>query len=216
MFTANKTSDWLCAKSEDDQKKLVQESMRDMSKVRQDFKERKIEIERKHKLAMEENVRKAEVTEAKRVEKLATRTDKIIYYGLWQTPETVDGALQEIEKESEKLEALKAQLNFRRFVLQQSPPKTGFEDVYLFSKTTNGQRKVFSVQDLKQNVLKLVNHAYTIPTDKTLNPGTPILCGKTVKHKFVRNNKEETYTGKVISQVQHGLIYCMVIQFIII
>lgn len=118
------------------------------------------------------------------------------FFGLWQTEADVDSALGEIKSETERKEALKAQLNFRKNVLKQIPPKLGYEDVFLFSK----KKQTFSVEKLKENVKKLVRHAFTIQPE-TSTEVIPILTGKTVKHLFLENGEENWFTGKVISQV---------------
>ena len=58
----------------------------------------------------------------------------------------MDNALREIKTETEKKEAVKAQLNFRKKVLKHIPPKLGHEDIFLFSK----QRQAFSVEKTKR------------------------------------------------------------------
>ena len=54
-------------------------------------------------------------------------TDDILYYGLWQYPETVDQNLKGIESIVEKKKAIKAQLQFRKIVLGQKADKTLFQ-----------------------------------------------------------------------------------------
>lgn len=60
---------------------------------------------------MEERSRLQQQKEARRIQKLTGHTMGVIHYGLWQLEEGTDLALLEIEKESEKTEAIKAQLN---------------------------------------------------------------------------------------------------------
>lgn len=55
---------------------------------------------------------------------------------------------------TEKKEALKAQLNFRRYVLLQKPPKEGFENVFNFSFKENGKIKQCSIEQLAANLKK--------------------------------------------------------------
>lgn len=96
-----------------------------------------------------------EEKEAKRIERLGKMTDKIIFFGLWQTREDVDRALASIQSVTEKKEALKAQLNFRRYVLLQKPPKEGFENVFNFSFKENGKIKQCSIEQLAANLKKI-------------------------------------------------------------
>lgn len=136
MFTSNKTKQWLDAKSEA-------------------FKEKREEIRRKQREALNEKMKKEEEKEAKRIERLGKMTDKIIFFGLWQTREDVDRALASIQSVTEKKEALKAQLNFRRYVLLQKPPKEGFENVFNFSFKENGKIKQCSIEQLAANLKKI-------------------------------------------------------------
>ena len=102
---------------------------------------------------------KAEAMEAKRVARLQSYTDQIIYFGLWQSVETVDAALQEIETRKEQKEALKAQINFRKYVLKQSPPKnvTEYDRIMLFIKTENNTTRELTVEELTANVKNWCN-----------------------------------------------------------
>lgn len=103
---------------------------------------------------------------------------------------------------TEKKEALKAQLNFRRYVLLQKPPKEGFENVFNFSFKENGKIKQCSIEQLAANLKKLVSHAYTIQVTESDQEHNPILVGKHVQHKFVDSDAcEKWWTGKVVSQV---------------
>lgn len=61
----------------------------------------------------------------------------IIHYGLWQSETEVDTLLRNIDGIKEKKDAVKAQLNFRKYVLKQNPPKDGNENVFSFSEKKN-------------------------------------------------------------------------------
>ncbi|MEW8341024.1 MAG: hypothetical protein AB2708_14345, partial [Candidatus Thiodiazotropha taylori] len=206
MFTANKTKQWLESKDENKQQRLVTLACRDMNKVRENFKTRKLEILQKQQQMLREKMEKVEELELKRVARLQGFTDKIIYYGLWQSIETVDAALRETETRTEQKEALKAQMNFRKHVLKQTPPKTvpEYDRVLLFSKIENNKTKDLSVEELSENVKKLVQHAFTIADNKASEVSGehfPLLVGKTVSHKFHEGDEVVWYRGKVISQV---------------
>lgn len=66
------------------------------------FKEKREEIRRKQREALNEKMKKEEEKEAKRIERLEKMTDKIIFFGLWQTREDVDRALASIQSVTEK------------------------------------------------------------------------------------------------------------------
>lgn len=158
MFTSNKTKQWLDAKSEEEKKYLVEDAMKVVPNTREAFKEKREEIKRKQREALNEKMKKEEEKEAKRIERLEKKTDKIIFFGLWQTREDVDRALASIQSVTEKKEALKAQLNFRRYVLLQKPPKEGFENVFNFSFKENGKIKQCNIEQLaaKRNWLVML------------------------------------------------------------
>ena len=159
--------------------------MKSVPEVRKAFKERKLEIQRKQKEALREKMRKAEEAEAARLAKLQGYTDKIIFYGLWQTVEQVDSALEELHLKGEKLDALKSQLNFRKHVLKQCPPKEGYENIFTFSMKEAGRVRQLSVEELKVKIKLLVEHAFTVqPTLPDPGEHIPILVSKTVHHKF--------------------------------
>ena len=69
----------------------------------------------------------------------------------WQSELQVDEKLAEISTITEKKKALKAQLNFRQFVLKQKPDES---NVFAFSQTVNGQSEQLTVQELTTNLKK--------------------------------------------------------------
>lgn len=100
---------------------------------------------------------------------------------------------------------MKAQLNFRKNVLKQNPPKDGSENAFSFSEKRNeGKTRKLNIEELTTKVRKkLVRHAFTIPTSQSEEDGdTPILVGKDVTHKFMSDVNEEWWRGKVISEVE--------------
>ncbi|WAQ99794.1 hypothetical protein MAR_024167 [Mya arenaria] len=70
-------------------------------------------------------------------QRLSNYTSEIIHFGLWQSEHDVDRALGEIEHRKDKIKALKAQLNFRNNVLQQTPDDK--KSVYRLSSSENGK-----------------------------------------------------------------------------
>lgn len=94
---------------------------------------------------------------------------------------------------------MKAQLNFRKNVLKQNPPKDGSENAFSFSEKRNeGKTRKLNIEELTTKV-----NAFTIPTSQSEEDGdTPILVGKDVTHKFMSDVNEEWWRGKVISEVE--------------
>ena len=84
------------------------------------YKERNQNINQKR----EEKVRTSkEKMEKRRVEEERRREELInqmLFYDLYQYPETVDNALQVIKYKQERKKALKTQIQFRKIILQQA------------------------------------------------------------------------------------------------
>lgn len=80
----------------------------------------------------------------------------MLFYGLWQSAEQVENELGKISSKKEKEDALKVQLRFRKNVFKQIGDK---ENVYMFSKVENGKRAPLNVDELKMNVLYLIENA---------------------------------------------------------
>ncbi|CAC5425996.1 unnamed protein product [Mytilus coruscus] len=105
----------------------------------------------------------------------------------------------------DKIEALKAQLNFRRHVLIQKPKE---KDVFNFTKLigTCKRRVNLTVEELTCNVKKLVEHAFTITSSTVDNQeegDVLILVGKAIKMYFegTDGSVKTSWTGHVISTV---------------
>lgn len=131
MCTCNKTKEWLEGKHETERERLVKMAMRNVRTIRGNFKLRKDEIRRKHRTTTgKDQTRKGEREKAS----AAFRRLYIIHYGLWQSETDVDTLLRNIDGIKEKKDAVKAQLNFRKYVLKQNPPKDGNENVFSFSE----------------------------------------------------------------------------------
>ena len=79
-------------------------------------------------------------------EKLTKDNEKL---GLWTSRAEVEGGLEQLVRNTKKVEALKVQINFRNKVLSQTHPN---KDVFKFSCN----RKQYSINQLKMNLLTLV------------------------------------------------------------
>ncbi|CAC5405270.1 unnamed protein product [Mytilus coruscus] len=141
-----------------------------------------------------------------RIKKLEGYTSAILDWGLWQTDAQVDLHIGTISKcNKDKIEALKAQLNFRRHVLIQKPKE---KDVFNFTKVigTFKRRVNLTVEELTCNVKKLVEHAFTITSSTVDNQeegDVPFLVGKAIKMHFegTDGSVQTSRTGHVISTV---------------
>ncbi|MEW8340540.1 MAG: hypothetical protein AB2708_11880 [Candidatus Thiodiazotropha taylori] len=200
MFCHNKTLQWLQSKNTKDKCELLSAARRDVKKVRSLFQLRRTEIEERRKLLLREKFAAAEEREKRRVQKLENYTNDIIDWGLWQSVQDVDYHVSLYKTKKDKVAALKAQLNFRNKVLHQKPKDETLHDVYTVTKTQGNGRVNLSVEELSNNVKKLVRHALTLPQDDD-DDGAPLLVGRDIKMKFSIDKKPEWYTGHVISKV---------------
>lgn len=127
MFIHNRTFDWLQGKSEKESSLLIK-AIKNVKKSRKQFKERGVEIEKQRQLILEEKSENKRMQ--KRVKKLEEYTNNILTGGMWQTEDQVDFHLNtDIKSQKDKIEVLKAQLNFRRFVLQRKISGEGFNNL---------------------------------------------------------------------------------------
>lgn len=91
------------------------------------------------------------------------QTNDILYWGLWQTIEQVENILKPM-KEKDKVEALNAQLRFRKNILQQ---RTSNSEVFNFTKSESGgkRRRNLTSKELTDNVKKLVQESFSIVSE---------------------------------------------------
>ena len=116
------------------------------------------------------------------------------------TADDVDEGLASFKSETKKKEALKAQLRFRKTVLQQSSED---KDIFKFSKKGRGQ---FNSSELRDNLIKLLEAAKALLTGKSHDQcadqrDLSYLVGKHIKHKFSEDGQFVIYSGRIISQV---------------
>ena len=199
LFSNNKTREWLDSKSPDELKLLMETARKSVPKHKQKFKERLASI-REHRAATQQKQEKEKQAAKQRLlqEKERITTD-LIQYGLWQSELDVDEGLKRARSETQKRQSLKAQLRFRKCVLEQSYESD--KDIYKFSTKQKGQ---LNSKQLRDNLLKLINAAADNP-GHTTRSGSPshsvALVGKYVGHKFNEEEQIVTYNGRVVSTV---------------
>ena len=90
-------------------------------------------------------------------------TQDIIEYGLWQISDDISRGLSQLRSNSAKVKAIKAQLDFRKLVLEQTHPE---KDVFFLTKI----RRKLSVDELVTNLCKLVSrHSHSPKTSMQWN-----------------------------------------------
>ena len=161
---------------------------------KQEEKQQKLETQRKNEL--------------KRRENLATT---VIDATLWQNRETVVEKMEQCTCESERHEALKKQIQFRRkMLLQYLPGDNKFFFTYKDPNTSKYKPRPHS--ELQEHLYKFIDAALSVEEGQTvqkINTGgavikeaIPLLVGKTVIHTMVdENDKRVPYLARVISQV---------------
>ena len=189
LFTNNKTSKWLDIKSASDKSKLIEDARKNAPRFRKLYQKRISEIEQQHIKQQQEKEGKKIAAEKKLLETKEKITTEIINYGLWQSNSQIDCGLELLTSETQKKTALKAQIRFRKVVLQQSVLD---ESLYRFSSKEKGQLNSIALRD---NLVKLV----AAVSDQATQDSP--LVGKVINHRFEENGTEKFYKGKVISQV---------------
>jgi hypothetical protein len=122
-FANNKKMIWLKSKSEEERGKLIAKASKDVKTVRKKFKSRLTEITENRREAVQLEIAKKCSSEKKQ----EAYTKDILTHGFWQSEVEVDNMLLSYTKIKDKIEALKAQISFRKNVLlQQADTKETF------------------------------------------------------------------------------------------
>ncbi|XP_071149165.1 uncharacterized protein [Mytilus edulis] len=197
LFCHNKTLEWLSNKPAGERHSLLEMARKDEKKMREKFKARKKVIELERQQILQEKIQETERKKEARLKKVEHYTNQVLIWGLWQSEEEVDQALLGLKTKKDKIEAITAQLNFRKHVLKQTVDDQS--DVYNQSSIVNGKRQKFTIDKFTSNIKKLVRRAYTIQINE--NDNDTIIVGKKVKHGFEESAETKWYFGQVISQV---------------
>lgn len=201
LFSNNKTMDWLDSKSPDEVKTLMETARKLVPKHKERFRERLAAIEA-YRLEMQKKNQEDKIAAMQRLLLEKERiTSDMIKYGLWQSESDVNEGLQLAKTETQKRQSLKAQLRFRKTVLQQHAPASD-KDIFKFSTKSKGQ---LNSKALRENLLKLINEAAAVECSSLPVHGgaeNPInLVGKCIDHQFKEDGQLVTYSGKVVSTV---------------
>ena len=197
LFTNNKTTKWLATKSSDERRIMFEEARKNAPQHCQRYHEHLSNIETERIKVQNKKQKEKEASERKRVQMKEKITSELTDYGLWISPAQVKSKLSAMRSEKQKCTALKAQLRFRKTVLQQQPTD---DSVYKFSSKEKGH---FDSQLLCENLLKLIEYSRSIEASESATPESiPSLSGKYIEHNFTEpDGTIKPYKGKVISQV---------------
>lgn len=110
----------------------------------------------------------------------------MMIYGLWQTEQQVKEGLLKLKSKTSKLQALKAQLDFRKKVLEQ-----GHIDNHIFCLSKSKQK--LSVDEVCSNLYQLL-----CPPSPNDQEG---LIGRRIRHKWIVDGAEKWYDGTILDIV---------------
>ena len=197
VFSLNKTYNWLEQKPIEERDALLKKAQKLTKEIKLNFKERKEAI-RQVKLAALEKSRQAKAKKIENDFRVKEKlTDSILYYGLWQSEETMRIKTESYPTKKEKVEALYSQVQFRKLVLGQP-----FQDASVFNKSKGG--KELTVQKMMDNLSKLIQAALAVPKEPelgTVEPKLPLLVGKNILHTQKCGDEFVKYPGYVIGTV---------------
>ena len=125
-------------------------------------------------------------------------TDEILLWGLWQSKQDVDSAIERLTTVKDKRAALSAQLRFRKNVLQQTVRDT---TIYALSRTVDGKPTKIPMDDMVQNVKALVRDAFMNERRHDADSAVPLIVGQNIRHCQLVNGERVWFNGKIISQV---------------
>lgn len=133
---------------------LISEAKRSVIDERELFSRRKAEIQRQREERQQEEFQKRAEKRRKKRMQLEKQSDDIVNHGLWKSPRECKLKLKELNRTSDKCNALKAQLRYRKNVLKQTDLD---KKLYSFSKIgSNGKRHPLTHMELMSNLLKVL------------------------------------------------------------
>ena len=195
LFSNNKTSSWFASQTHEAQGELMETARRMSQKHKKKFQERLAMIQQKRSELLKMREQAKHASEQRILLQKEKITSDMIQYGLWQSVEDIDSHLRLAKSETQKKEALKTQLRFRKTVLQQVYPVN--KDVYKFSKKGEGQ---FNSAKLTSHLIQLINATHHASPSSN-STSEPVLVGKSIDHQFIEDGQIVQYSGRVVSQV---------------
>lgn len=197
MFSHNKTAVWLEKLENSEREKLFKAARTLSSSFKIKFKARRQEIQDRRR---QDLVKRAEANARKALKIVIERklTKEIeVFGGLWASRLEVENGLRSCNKQKEKRDALKLQINFRHKVLGQT-----HLNKHLFQFSHN--RKQYSITQLTENLLTLIGELEP-PTDTCsdlilLTERNPeFLVGRSIRHCFQCDDELVWYNGRILS-----------------
>ena len=111
-------------------------------------------------------------------------------------------------KRDEKVNLLKAQLKFRKNVLEQKVTDPKLYSFSVVEEQLDGskKRRLLSPEELAENVKKIIQES-TDGESVEEDPGITPLVTKHVVHKFETDEGFKWYKGRVVSQVSNFFVH---------
>ena len=169
---------------------------------RANFQKRRGEIERRRKEEQEKREKERLKREKKAIEEKEDLTKKISLIGLWTSEAEVSEGLDSLRSVSEKKDALKLQLKFRKKVISQT-----YHDKTVFQFSHNS--RAFSVSELKQNLLKLLCTSDPHPclSADEIASDPDILLYHRIEHQFNCDGDLVWFKGTVLGYDKDTLLF---------
>ena len=214
IYRTNKTALWLQGKNPKDTHKLLKAAQARVPQVKEMDKSRRELIKTRQKEAFLRKQKEVARKEKKRLNEKAKLIDEVekVHGGLWKCSTEIEDGLKAIKNKTDKVKAIKSQINYRHRVLCQT-----HDNRSLFKFSSN--RKALSIEQLKNNLHELVssfNHSDSIenphtepqrcdqdPACSSLEVADPdcILVGKRIRHRFEDDGELTWFDGEVIAKV---------------
>jgi hypothetical protein len=152
VYTLNKTGQWLHEHDEKQVMELIKWSKEQLKSVIDTENKRLRELDAQLTQISIDKENRAKQVLAKSLEKKETLTKEILKLGLWDSKQLVTKKMKRLKTKKEKQNALKSQINFRHFVLEQKAEKRLFQ-------TNKYQKKVVTIDQLQSNLILLIEMA---------------------------------------------------------
>ena len=162
LFSNNKTARWLQEKSHDEREILFGKARKLAPEFRELYKRRRKELLEDRAKVLREKQLVVQRLQEKKFKEKKKLTEEIMMYGLWQSEGQIKDALTKISSISQKLAALKCQLDFRKKVLEQRAPR----EVFFMTKN----KKKLTVDEVVNNLLTLISDRSLVHQSNTNSP----------------------------------------------
>ena len=154
MLSNNKTMAWLSLKTDEEKSAILQAARSLVPKHRQLACQRRHSIQQYRAKKVKEQQERKERQRQRVQQQVQSATVALASIGgLWVTPDDVHAKLT--GSNSQKREALKSQLRFRKLVMQQATSSNS--RLFAFSQA----RRQLTVDELQQNLLELISDVTT-------------------------------------------------------